>query len=121
VMVTCLLAIAALIAQPGPARVAAQTVTLDYTLWGHPSVFEAAVVEAVEKANPDIKINIISGGGINGYIDKLMTMALTGTPPDVFGLNVQNTERFYSMGVALPLDPYIERDSFDLDAFIPGS
>jgi len=97
----------------------AETVTIDYTVWGNASN-EAAIIAAFEAAHPNIKVNAISGGGIDDYIDRLHVMSVSNTLPDVFGLNVQNAERFYQMNVALPLDPLVERDGVDLDACIPG-
>src|SRR5690554_4179081 len=98
----------------------AAPVTIDYTVWGN-GERDRRTVEAFMAKDPDVQVNLIAGGGITGYIDKLLVMVASGDAPDVFGINVQNVRRFFEAGAALPLDSYVARDGFDLDAFIPGS
>ena len=50
--------------------------------------------------------------------DALIAAVVAGTPPDVF--RSAGMLDLATRGVLQPLDPFIERDGVDLDAFIPG-
>jgi len=52
-------------------------------------------------------------------VDRKSLVAISGgLPPDLAGFWSGNTHVFADMGALMPLDPFIERDHFDMDKFI---
>nr|WP_276318753.1 extracellular solute-binding protein [Marinitoga lauensis] len=54
------------------------------------------------------------------YLETLKTRLSAGTAPDIFYVDVYFFQEFASKNVLLPLDLYIKRDNFDLDAYFPS-
>ena len=99
------------------APAAAQTAQIEYAIWGDPAELtsQIALVEAFEAAHPDIDVEVTVSDW-DAYWDKLNTGFAGGAAPDVFAMDGPLFPDYQSRGVLLDLQPYIERDSFDLTA-----
>ena len=68
-----------------------------------------------EASHPEISIKRIRVAGVMlDYAQKLFAMIAGGRAPDISSIDGWFTERFFERGVALQIDPYIERDNVDL-------
>ncbi|MCL5773711.1 MAG: sugar ABC transporter substrate-binding protein [Firmicutes bacterium] len=89
-------------------------IIITYMQWGDPQ--EIKIVQKLigdfEKENPDIKVQIIHA---QDYYRKLNTMLAGGTPPDVFYVHAQDFYNYVEKGVLLDIQPFIERDSRDVN------
>lgn len=65
-----------------------------------------------EASNPDIKVEL-------QYVDNVIVRILGGSPPDLFWVG-NNAASLAAAGYLYDLTEFIERDNFDLDAFIPA-
>ena len=99
------------------APAAAQTTQIEYAIWGDPAELtnQIALVEAFEAAHPEIDVEVTVSDW-DAYWDKLQTGLAGGAAPDVFAMDGPIFPDYQSRGVLLDLQPYIERDSFDLTA-----
>lgn len=102
---------------------AQEQVTIGYTMFGSPEgghEWEAIemVVEKFEQNYPNIKIDL-DFGGWTGYKDRVLTQMAAGIPMDIVVVDAYDAQGFYEKGVFLNLEPYIERDKFPLDLYIP--
>jgi multiple sugar transport system substrate-binding protein len=77
------------------------------------------VIPKFEASHPNISINLIIVP-FNQMDQKLLTMVAAGEPPDVFSQwGISGFGDYYARGLLLDLTPYIERDRYNLGAFIP--
>lgn len=99
------------------APVAAQGAEIEYAIWGDPAELtnQIALVDAFMAKHSDIKVNV-SVSDWDAYWDKLQTGLAGGAAPDVFAMDGPLFPDYQSRDVLLDLQPYIERDSFDLTA-----
>ncbi|MBH8606196.1 ABC transporter substrate-binding protein [Thermoactinomyces sp. CICC 10521] len=81
------------------------------------------LVEAFEKAHPNIKINIKDMPTDTGqYHDQMVTMlSASSSEIDVFNADVIWPAEFAKAGYLEPLDRYIDHDQIDLGKYIPGA
>jgi multiple sugar transport system substrate-binding protein len=61
-----------------------------------------------------------SAAGTN-YFQKLQTMIVSGTPPDVSYMHSANAPTFAAEGALAPLDAYVRRDKGALDGLLPNA
>lgn len=77
------------------------------------------VIPKFQEKYPNIKVNLIIVP-YNQMDQKLLTMVAAGEPPDVFSQwGVSGFGDYYTRGLLLDLTPYINRDKYNLGAFIP--
>ena len=69
--------------------------------------------------NPGVNIELVNFGW-GEYLDKLTVMHAGGTAPDIYFVDQYWVGDIIANGMALDLDPYIERDGVDLSEFRPG-
>lgn len=91
----------------------AQT-TITYSAWGNEQelAIERALIEAFERENPDIKVELIVPAG--NYEESLLVWAIGGTMPDVMSLNRERYPQF--QGFLQPVDA--ERARVDMSVYI---
>lgn len=74
-----------------------------------------AIVEAFEKANPDVTVNV-SGEAVAEHLQKLSIAAQSDTLPDIFWVYKSNAEQMQESGLLLNLAPVLDElqltDSF---------
>jgi oligogalacturonide transport system substrate-binding protein len=92
------------------------TITLRFSWWGTDPRHEATlkVIEAFEKANPNIKIDP-EYGAQTGYNDKKTTEFASGTAPDMFQIETGAGPEYQKLGVLYNLSSLrnIKFDKFD--------
>lgn len=77
------------------------------------------VIPKFQEKYPNIKVNLVIVP-YNQMDQKLLTMVAAGDPPDVFSQwGVSGFGDYYTRGLLLDLTPYINRDKYNLGAFIP--
>jgi ABC-type glycerol-3-phosphate transport system substrate-binding protein len=73
------------------------------------------IFKKFEDENPDIKIQLIAvplsggGSGWNEYFTKIQTMAAAGNAPDVFHVAIEGIQAMVKLGLARPLDDYLDK------------
>lgn len=77
---------------------------------------EKAVVDAFEKANPDIDVDFESVAFSDIFL-KYKTLIAGNTPPDVMSMNFDQAYSFASMGALEPLDSYIKSSGLDTSTY----
>ncbi|GAA1684248.1 ABC transporter substrate-binding protein [Microbacterium lacus] len=77
-----------------------------------------AIVEAFEKANPDIEVTV-SGEAVAEHLQKLSIAAQSDTLPDIFWVYKSTAEEMQSAGLLLDLAPVLEE--LDLTDAFPES
>jgi multiple sugar transport system substrate-binding protein len=93
-----------------------ETVTLSYATWMWPAR-QKVVEESMrrfESLFPEVKVEL-QGYPSSEYHDKIVTLVAGGAAPDTFHSWVDMTILFIESGLALDLQPYIERDGYDED------
>jgi len=99
-----------------------EKVDLTFSVWGDPE--ELAILQEIAddftKANPNVNITV-NVSDWDTYWDKLQTTLAAGTPPDVFAMDAPLYPDYQSRGVLLNLQPYIQKDNFDLTDFYDSS
>jgi len=85
--------------------------------WGHfrETTF-LKVVEAFEKAHPNIKVELQE---INGDMEGLQVQLVGGVAPDIYMVRAESMPVFVSEGLALDITEYYERD-INLDDYLPA-
>ncbi len=78
------------------------------------------VIEAFEKENPNINVEIENVGSGSEYWTKLQTMIAGGTAPDIVYPATHNGYALASKGALLSLDSFLERDKIDVSKFDPA-
>ncbi|MDK2896752.1 MAG: multiple sugar transport system substrate-binding protein [Candidatus Atribacteria bacterium] len=102
-----------------PAGYSADTTVVKYAHWNALSE-EYNYVKAFEEKYPDIKIEFTLIPEAE-YSQKLTTMIMAGTAPDVMCLWECDISRFANGGFVIPLDDYVSQsEAFTLDDFIPA-
>lgn len=78
-----------------------------------------AIVQAFEQKNPNISIEVQTAAYAD-YFTKLQTQVASGSAPDTFELNYENSVAYASSGALLDLTPLIDGDAeFDPDVYYP--
>jgi multiple sugar transport system substrate-binding protein len=98
-------------------------VTLRWAMWGSPAEVEThqMVADAFMDEHPNINIEIVADPW-NDYFTKYQTVFAAGDPaqiPDVLFIVPTWTPRFAADGALENLEPWIERDGYDLDDYWP--
>jgi ABC-type sugar transport system permease subunit/ABC-type glycerol-3-phosphate transport system substrate-binding protein len=97
-------------------------ITLTVLHWGAPSedVIVADIVQAYERAHPNVRIIRINPGDADTTRNKLKTMLAAGAPPDVFYLPPDLTAEMADLKIIRPLDSFVAReDKAWVDDFVP--
>ncbi len=93
---------------------------LTLSLWGFPH--EVAQVRKwvknFSKENPNLRVKILHTP-VSQYPTKLFTLIAGGNPPDVALVNLVTFNSLVDRGGLLPLNEFIERDSYSLTPFYP--
>jgi len=117
---TCALALAsASIVTACAGRAAERTVTLRVLNWA-PELeleLEQRIAHGFEAAHPHVSVVVESV--VNNYGEKLAVAIASGTPPDVFLLDVPDIPAFVERGLVLDLSPYLARVGYDRTAVFP--
>jgi multiple sugar transport system substrate-binding protein len=74
-----------------------------------------AIKEAFERQHPDIEIKLEFY--TREYRQKLLTMVAAGVAPDVWYISAHDVPDLARFGLIEALDPYMERDGFDVDEY----
>lgn len=92
-------------------------VTVTYMTWDSGPGVEITkpIIAAFEAENPGIKVELQSVP--QGYDDKVLTAHAAGDTPD--GLLMWNTSQWAEAGIVQDLNPYISRDKYDMDQYLP--
>jgi multiple sugar transport system substrate-binding protein len=100
-----------------PATAQDATGEITYAIWGDPAELtnQLALVEAFEAAHPGITVEP-QVSDWDAYWTALQTSIAGGDAPDVFAMDGPIFPDYQSRGVLLDLQPFIERDGFDLTA-----
>ena len=105
-----------------PEQPSGEKVELTFSVWGDPE--ELAILQEIAddftKENPNVNITV-NVSDCDTYWDKLQTQLAAGTPPDVFAMDAPLYPDYQSRGVLLNIQPYIEKDNFDLTDFYETS
>jgi multiple sugar transport system substrate-binding protein len=107
--------------QPTPKPAPAEKVALTWLVRSHPVENpweENSVLPAMKEKYPNVSINLVVTPG-GEWAGKVMSMYAGGTPPDVHNGIVGTFIQLYAQDKVLPLDPYIDRDGFDIAPFGP--
>ena len=99
-----------------------EQVTLRFSWWGTDARHEAtlAVIEAFERANPNIKIEA-EYGAQDGYNQKKTTEFASRTAPDIFQVETGAGPEYYRLGVLYNLSTLPINFSDFLQAFLVGN
>lgn len=94
-----------------------EVVTVTYMTWDSGPGIEITkpIIAAFEADNPGIKVELQSIP--QGYDDKVLTSHAAGDTAD--GLLMWNTSQWAEAGIVEDLNPYISRDDFDMDQYLP--
>ena len=117
-LLVILLAVCAAVAMAaGDSDDADDVVTVTYMTWDSGPGIEITkpIIAAFEAENPNIKVELQSAP--QGYDDKVLTAHAAGDTPD--GLLMWNTSQWAEAGIVQDLSPYISRDDFDMDQYLP--
>ncbi|WP_240470947.1 ABC transporter substrate-binding protein [Schaalia suimastitidis] len=96
------------------------TVVLNYWLWDSaqlPGYRQCAA--AFQEENPDIEVQITQFGWGDYWMQITATMVAEAAP-DVFTNHTGQFGKYAELGQLLDLEPYIERDNFDLSIYNDG-
>jgi multiple sugar transport system substrate-binding protein len=88
-----------------------------------PGVAERKIVEKFNETHPDIEVELVGFTGDTGEKhDRYVTMlSMKSSEYDVLDCDVVWVAEFASAGYVMPLDEYIERDSFDLQNYLEAT
>ena len=94
-----------------------EPVTVTYLTWDSGPGLEIvkSIIGTFEEENPGIKVEMQSVP--QGYDDKVLTAHAAGDTPD--GLLMWNTSQWAEAGIVQDLSPYIARDNYDMDQYLP--
>jgi len=89
----------------------AEDVTLKITIWASDEglSLEQKIFTRFEETHPGIKIKVVYIPWAN-YNDKLLTMVVANTPPDLMWIQIDKFPYFASRDVLVDLDPLIDQD-----------
>lgn len=89
-----------------------------YTWSGYEMAMQQVIdLWKAENPNTEVEGQFIA----EDYDTKVQTQVAAGTPPDVGIAAYQKTVRWAKEGVILPLDDYINRDSYPMSDFLPSA
>jgi multiple sugar transport system substrate-binding protein len=96
----------------------ADKVELTFSVWGDPAelVILQEIADDFAAQNPKVHITV-NVSDWETYWDKLQTTLAAGTPPDVFAMDAPLYPDYQSRDVLLNLQPFIDRDKFDLSDY----
>jgi len=77
---------------------------------------EPAIATEFMKEHPEITVEIESVP-FSDYFTKLKTLIAGGEAPDVVSLNIENTAAFADLGALADLEPFIQKDGYDLSQY----
>lgn len=107
---------------PTKAPAAVQPVTLRWFMrWDQVRLDGVAkpVIEAYQKENPNVKIELENIGSGTDYWIKLQTMIAGGTAPDVIYPATHNAYALASKNALVYVDDFLKRDKIDLSKYDP--
>ena len=112
-----LLLVCAVCGQAGGQKEAKGGVTITFMTWDSGKGYEITqdAVARFEERNPGVKVELQSVP--EGYDDKVMTAHAAGNTPD--GLLMWNTSQFAEAGVVQDLSPWIQKEGFSLEQYLP--
>src|SRR5512144_1736608 len=121
VLMVASLVLAACGGAPAPAA-STGPVEISMMMWGDPAELDVwnQIVADFHQANPSITVKV-EVSDWEAYWTKLKTLLAAGTPPDVFAMDAPLYPDYQSRGVLLNIQPYIQKDSFDLTDFYDAS
>ena len=105
--------------EPEQARAAGP---ISVMLWAEPEELPAyrEVVASFERAEPEIKVNLVPFGEREDLLTRLSTSFAGGTPPDLFLLNYRFIGQYAERGVLEPIQGRLEAsEAFSRDDFFP--
>lgn len=119
-MLAALVAPLVLTACSGTDEAADGPVTLDYWMWDSAQMpgYEKCAAAFTAK-NPNITVKL-ENYGWDDYWTKIAASFVGEAGPDLFANQVARYGAFAEQKQIVPLDEYIERDSFDVSVFQPG-
>lgn len=94
-------------------------VTITWSFWGDPWEVDVnqRVIRVFEADYPNIKVEILHEPWVT-YFDKAEEWFASDSPPDV--MFMENIPIYAAKGLLENLDPYIQRDDYDLSDFYPA-
>jgi len=98
-----------------------EKITLRLTIWGSSPMTigkNDAVIKKFEELHPNIKIESENYAG-DVYFDKLSVMAASNNLPDIIRIDYGNIQNYASKNLLLPLDPFVEDKTINLDGIDP--
>ena len=72
------------------------------------------------KSHPNIKVDWVNGQNTDGNLEKFMTMAAGGTPPNVVQVHYSNCVDLASRGTLAGIDQYMAKDRVRKEDYVPG-
>ncbi|MBI3970455.1 MAG: sugar ABC transporter substrate-binding protein [Chloroflexi bacterium] len=72
------------------------------------------------KQQPHIKVEWVNGGNVDGNLEKFLTMAAGGTPPNIVQVHYSNCVDLASRGTLASLDSFMARDRVRKEDYVPG-
>jgi multiple sugar transport system substrate-binding protein len=109
--------------QAEPAGGAKAPATITWLAWaGAGSETEQYQLNADEftKTQPHIKVDWVNGGTLDQNLEKFLTMAAAGTPPNVVQVHYSNAVDLASRGTLAALDTFMARDRVRREDYVPG-
>lgn len=92
---------------------------ITYASWELPSEELKADVEV---QFPHIELEQLTFGSESEMNERIITMAIGGTIPDIWVSNPDTAAHFYAAGITADLTPFMERDAdFDIDDYFPAA
>lgn len=96
-------------------------VTLTFTIYGASAdaVTWRKLADLFHAQNPGITVNVLAFAGKDWstYFEKVLTLVTGGRPPDIIRIATEGAQLFGAKDLALPLDPFIKRDSHVLEDY----
>lgn len=92
---------------------------MSFFAYDNPEV-EKGVVDAFQKAHPNIKINL-EQVSYDDIFTKYKTQVAGGTAPDVISMNFENVRSYAAKKALAPLNDYVSRDKFDMSIYYPNT
>ena len=92
---------------------------MTFFAYDNPEV-EKGVVEAFQKANPNIKVNL-EQVSYDDIFTKYKTQVAGGTAPDVISMNFENVRSYATKKALAPLNDLVSRDKFNMGIYYPNT
>jgi len=84
--------------------------------WQEDYDFIGPLIDRFERGHPGIRVKILRAADQN---ETLKTLCASGSPPDVFAIDVEMFPAYLSAGVLAPLDGKLEESGFDPEEYFP--